>query len=94
MFMQIEKSPKPQASCAMPAGPGMKIKTNTPVVKKAREGVMEFLLVGIIYFFVTRQRFERILFFNDVGFFFCRSTILWTAPFATRVVSATCRIRP
>ena len=43
--MQIEKSPKPQASCAMPAGPGMKIKTDTPVVKKAREGVMEFLLV-------------------------------------------------
>ena len=34
-----------QASCAMPAGPGMKIKTNTPAVKKAREGVMEFLLV-------------------------------------------------
>lgn len=30
----------------MPAGPGMKIKTETPMVKKAREGVMEFLLVG------------------------------------------------
>ena len=29
----------------MPAGPGMKIKTDTPLVKKAREGVMEFLLV-------------------------------------------------
>lgn len=43
---QIEKSPKPQASCAMPAAPGMKIKTETPVVKKAREGVMEFLLVS------------------------------------------------
>lgn len=43
---QIEKSPKPVASCAMPAGPGMKIKTDTPVVKKAREGVMEFLLVS------------------------------------------------
>lgn len=44
--LQIEKSPKPQASCAMPAAPGMKIKTETPVVKKAREGVMEFLLVS------------------------------------------------
>lgn len=43
---QVEKSPKPVASCAMPAGPGMKIKTDTPLVKKAREGVMEFLLVG------------------------------------------------
>jgi len=42
---QVEKSPKPVASCAMPAGPGMKIKTDTPLVKKAREGVMEFLLV-------------------------------------------------
>jgi NADH dehydrogenase (ubiquinone) Fe-S protein 1 len=31
----------------MPAGPGMKIKTDTPVVKKAREGVMEFLLVRL-----------------------------------------------
>jgi hypothetical protein len=29
----------------MPAAPGMKIKTDTPMVKKAREGVMEFLLV-------------------------------------------------
>lgn len=45
-LVEIEKSPKPQASCAMPAGPGMKIKTNTPVVKKAREGVMEFLLIN------------------------------------------------
>lgn len=44
-FMQVEKSPKPVASCAMPAGPGMNIKTDTPLVKKAREGVMEFLLV-------------------------------------------------
>lgn len=45
-LVEIEKSPKPQASCAMPAGPGMKIKTDTPVVKKAREGVMEFLLIN------------------------------------------------
>jgi NADH-quinone oxidoreductase subunit G len=38
--------PKPAASCAMPAGEGMKIFTNTPMVKKAREGVMEFLLIN------------------------------------------------
>jgi hypothetical protein len=43
---QVEKVPKPVASCAMPAGPGMKVKTDTPLVKKAREGVMEFLLVS------------------------------------------------
>ncbi|MDX1949473.1 MAG: NADH-quinone oxidoreductase subunit NuoG [Rickettsiales bacterium] len=38
--------PKPAASCAMPASEGMKIFTNTPMVKKAREGVMEFLLAN------------------------------------------------
>jgi NADH dehydrogenase (ubiquinone) Fe-S protein 1 len=38
--------PKPVASCAMPVMPGMKIQTETPVVKKAREGVMEFLLAN------------------------------------------------
>jgi NADH-quinone oxidoreductase subunit G len=38
--------PKPAASCAMPANEGMKIFTNTPMVKKAREGVMEFLLMN------------------------------------------------
>lgn len=43
--VQVTKSPKPVASCAMPVGPGMDIKTDTPLVKKAREGVMEFLLV-------------------------------------------------
>jgi len=38
--------PKPVASCAMPATEGMKIHTDTPMVKKAREGVMEFLLAN------------------------------------------------
>ena len=38
--------PKPAASCAMPAMDGMKVHTNTPMVKKAREGVMEFLLIN------------------------------------------------
>ncbi|KAJ3213341.1 NADH dehydrogenase (ubiquinone) 78K chain precursor, 5-prime end [Dinochytrium kinnereticum] len=45
-LVELEKSPKPVASCAMPVMPGMKIKTNTPLVKKAREGVMEFLLAN------------------------------------------------
>lgn len=44
--IQVAKSPKPVASCAMPAAPGMKIKTDSALVKKAREGVMEFLLVS------------------------------------------------
>ena len=45
-LVEIEKSPKPIASCAMPAADGMKIKTNTPFVEKARNGVMEFLLAN------------------------------------------------
>ena len=43
-LVELEKAPKPIASCAMPVMPNMKIKTDTPLVKKAREGVMEFLL--------------------------------------------------
>jgi len=38
--------PKPQASCALPATEGQVIKTDSPMVKKAREGVMEFLLIN------------------------------------------------
>ncbi|MDP3855563.1 NADH-quinone oxidoreductase subunit NuoG [Phenylobacterium sp.] len=38
--------PKPQASCALPAAEGQEIITNSPMVKKAREGVMEFLLIN------------------------------------------------
>jgi NADH-quinone oxidoreductase subunit G len=38
--------PKPQASCALPAADNQEIWTNTPLVKKAREGVMEFLLIN------------------------------------------------
>jgi NADH-quinone oxidoreductase subunit G len=45
-LVEIEKSPKPVASCAMPAAEGMNIKTNTPFVEKARKGVMEFLLAN------------------------------------------------
>jgi len=45
-LVEMEKSPKPIASCAMPAADGMNIKTNTPKVEKARKGVMEFLLAN------------------------------------------------
>jgi NADH-quinone oxidoreductase subunit G len=38
--------PKPQASCALPAAEGQEIRTDSPMVKKAREGVMEFLLIN------------------------------------------------
>ena len=45
-LVEIEKSPKPIASCAMPVADGMNIKTNTEFVEKARKGVMEFLLAN------------------------------------------------
>ncbi len=38
--------PKPQASCALPATEGQIISTDSPMVKLAREGVMEFLLIN------------------------------------------------
>ncbi len=45
-LVEQEKAPKPIASCAMPAADNMVIKTDTPLVKKARKGVMEFLLIN------------------------------------------------
>lgn len=45
-LVEVEKSPKPVVSCAMPVMPGMKVWTKTPLVKRAREGVMEFLLAN------------------------------------------------
>ena len=45
-LVEMEKSAKPIASCAMPATEGMNIKTNTEFVKKARKGIMEFLLAN------------------------------------------------
>jgi NADH-quinone oxidoreductase subunit G len=45
-LVEIEKMPKPVASCGQPVGDGMVIKTDTEMVRKARRGVMEFLLVN------------------------------------------------
>ena len=45
-LVEMERAPKPIASCAMPVGEGMVIKTNTETVRKARNGVMEFLLIN------------------------------------------------
>ena len=45
-LVEMEKAPKPVASCAMPAADGQVVLTTTPKVKKAREGVMEFLLIN------------------------------------------------
>jgi NADH-quinone oxidoreductase subunit G len=45
-LVEQEKAPKPIASCAMPVADNMVIKTDSPMVKKARQGVMEFLLIN------------------------------------------------
>ena len=45
-LVEMENSTKPIASCAMPVADGMNIKTNSELVKKARNGVMEFLLIN------------------------------------------------
>lgn len=45
-LVQLDKSVKPVASCALEISSGMRIFTSTPLVKKAREGVMEFLLAN------------------------------------------------
>ena len=45
-LVEMEKSSKPIASCAMPAADGMVIKTNTPKIEQSRKGVMEFLLAN------------------------------------------------
>ena len=45
-LVEIEKAPKPVASCAMPVSEGMVVHTDSPAVKKAREGVTELLLIN------------------------------------------------
>jgi NADH dehydrogenase (ubiquinone) Fe-S protein 1 len=45
-LVEIQKSPKPVVSCAMPVNKGMVIYTETPLVKKAREAVLELLLIN------------------------------------------------
>ena len=43
-LVEVDKMPKLQASCAVPVSPNMVVKTNTLAVRKAREGILEFLL--------------------------------------------------
>ena len=45
-LVEIEKAPKPVASCAYPVAEGMVVKTDSPMVRNARRGVMEFLLIN------------------------------------------------
>lgn len=45
-LVEVANSPKPIAACAMPVFDKMRIYTNTPLVKKARESILEFLLIN------------------------------------------------
>ncbi|WP_237213892.1 NADH-quinone oxidoreductase subunit NuoG [Falsiroseomonas oryziterrae] len=45
-LVEVEKAPKPVASCAYPVADGMVVKTDSPMVRNARRGVMEFLLIN------------------------------------------------
>ncbi|RAI60184.1 NADH-quinone oxidoreductase subunit NuoG [Roseicella frigidaeris] len=45
-LVEVEKAPKPIASCAYPVADGMKVFTDSEMVRKGRRGVMEFLLIN------------------------------------------------
>ena len=45
-LVEVEKAPKPIASCAYPVADNMVVRTDTPMVRNARRGVMEFLLIN------------------------------------------------
>lgn len=45
-LVEVEKSPKPVASCALPVSNNMQIYVDTPLVKKARENVVQTLLLN------------------------------------------------
>jgi NADH dehydrogenase/NADH:ubiquinone oxidoreductase subunit G len=45
-LVEVEKAPKPIVACATPIMPNMSIFTNSPLAKKARENVLEILLVN------------------------------------------------
>jgi NADH-quinone oxidoreductase subunit G len=46
-LVEVEKAPpKPIASCGYPVADGMIVHTDTPMVRNARRGVMEFLLIN------------------------------------------------
>ena len=45
-LVEVEKAPKPIASCGYPVAEGMVVHTDSPMVRQARRGVMEFLLIN------------------------------------------------
>ena len=76
-LVEVEKAPKPVASCAFPVADGMKVFTDSELVRKARRGVMEFLW-GVRF---TRHRGWMIALgvINVLLALYILATISWTA---------------
>jgi NADH dehydrogenase (ubiquinone) Fe-S protein 1 len=45
-LVEVQKSPKPVVACARPVIKGIAIFTDTPLARKARESVLEFILIN------------------------------------------------
>ncbi|HST74649.1 MAG TPA: NADH-quinone oxidoreductase subunit NuoG, partial [Acetobacteraceae bacterium] len=45
-LVEIERAPKPVSSCSFPVADNMVVKTDSPMVRNGRRGVMEFLLIN------------------------------------------------
>jgi NADH-quinone oxidoreductase subunit G len=45
-LVEVEKTPKLQVACTLPVAEGMVVHTDSPVVKQARKGTLEFLLTN------------------------------------------------
>ncbi|MBX5453936.1 MAG: NADH-quinone oxidoreductase subunit NuoG [Acidobacteriia bacterium] len=45
-LVEVEKNPKPVASCAFPVADGMVVWTDSPMVRRGRRGALEFLLIN------------------------------------------------
>ena len=57
-LVEIQNAPKPVASCAWPVSPEMRVFTDTPLVQKARESVLEFLLVNHPLWYITNNSWQ------------------------------------
>jgi NADH-quinone oxidoreductase subunit G len=45
-LVEVEKTPKLQVGCTLPVAEGMVVRTDSPIVKEARKGTLEFLLTN------------------------------------------------
>lgn len=55
-LVEVEKSPKPVAACAMPVMKGWRIKTNSDLTRRAREGTV---IICAVQFELEIERKEK-----------------------------------